>query len=94
MPFKSALLEPAVENGCPVHYATIHYEAAEGAPPASQWVCWWDDTPFGAHVLRMLREPGYTATVTFGAEPIVAADRKTLVQDLWQAASKQFTPID
>ena len=95
-PFKTALLEPAIQCHMPVHYATIHYAAPDGQPPASQWVCWWDGFPlsFGMHTLGVLSHPGFTATVTFGESPISAPDRKTLAHKLWEAASAQFTPID
>lgn len=93
-PFKTALLEPAVRNNIPVHYATIHYATPEGAPPASAWVCWWQKEPFVKHVLRLLGYPGFTATVTFGESPIATSDRKELAQKLWDAAMAQFTPID
>ncbi|HEO71726.1 MAG TPA: 1-acyl-sn-glycerol-3-phosphate acyltransferase [Candidatus Hydrogenedentes bacterium] len=93
-PFKPALLEPAAKNEYPVHYATIHYQAPEGAPPASRWICWWQDEPFMQHVVHLLRMPGFTATVTFGPEPIVASDRKILAEKLHEACLAQFTPVE
>lgn len=95
-PFKPALFESAIQHRIPVHYATIHYQAPEGQPPASEWICWWDGFPysFGRHLLGVLWRPGFTATVTFGPEAISAPDRKTLANRLWQASSQQFTPIE
>lgn len=92
-PFKSALLEAAVDLNFPVHYATIHYEANPGSPPASEWVCWWRMESFGKHTIRMMGYSGFTATVTFGAEPVRANDRKELAQKLWEAAMTQFKPV-
>ncbi|MDQ1256096.1 MAG: 1-acyl-sn-glycerol-3-phosphate acyltransferase [Candidatus Hydrogenedentes bacterium] len=94
MPFKSALLEPAVRNDCPVHYATLHYKATGGSPPASQWICWYDGTPFGTQLWRSFGYPSSIATVTFGAEPISAPDRKILALQLHEASIKQFEPIE
>ena len=95
-PFRTALLEPAVSNDCPVHYATIHYATGDGLSPASDWVCWWDGRPasFGMHLLRLLSKPGFRAEVTFGEAPISAPDRKALAQRLREAAMAQFTPIE
>jgi len=95
-PFKTALFEPAIRAKCPMHYATIHYATDDGLAPASEWVCWWDGRPYsyGRHVLRLLAQPGFAATVTFGEAPVSAPDRKILAQKLWEAAMKQFTPIE
>lgn len=93
-PFKSALLEPAVVNKCPVHYATIHHQAPKGTPPASEWICWWRDEPFGIHILNLLGYRGFTSTVTFGDAPIADEDRKELARKLWEAAMAQFTPVE
>jgi 1-acyl-sn-glycerol-3-phosphate acyltransferase len=92
-PFKSALLEPAVEAGIPIHYCTIHYETLPGAPPASEVVCWHTPIGFMAHALRMLGERGFEARITFGPAPVTAGDRKELAQSLYAAVLQQFTPV-
>jgi hypothetical protein len=93
-PFKSSLLEPAVRRNIPVHYATIRYSAPSGLAPASQWVCWGTSMPFGAHVTRVLRQPGFEATLRFGPKPIAAPDRKLLTRQLYDAVVAQFVPVD
>ncbi len=95
MPFKTALLEPAIQQACPVHYATIHYATDDPHPPASDWVCWWDGRPlsFGEHILQLLAYPGFRAEVTFCGQPISAPDRKALAYKLREAAQEQFKPI-
>lgn len=93
-PFKTALLQPAAQQRLPVHYATLHYSAPPGSPPASEWITWWTDISFGAHFFRMLRQPGFNATVTFGDTPISGMDRKVLAEQLRDAVQAQFTPID
>ena len=92
-PFKSALIQPAIDNGLPVHYATLHYKTPEGSPPASDIVGWWRPEPFFAHLFRLLRHPGFTATVYFGNDPISGTDRKILADQLHAAVSEKFVPI-
>ena len=89
--FKSPLLQLAAERDQPVHYATLSYRAP--GPPAHKTVCWWDDTPFLSHLLRLLALPRFEAIVTFGHAPIQAGDRKLLAQELRSAMVQSFTPI-
>ncbi len=90
---KPSLLQLAAERGHPVHYATLSYRAP-GGQPAHQVVCWWDDTPFLSHVLRLLGLPSFEASVRFGSEPVLAGDRKVLAERLRSAMADSFTPID
>ena len=90
--FKSPLLQLAVEHGQPVHHATLTYRAP-GDRPTHQTVCWWDDTPFLSHLLRLLDLPFFEATVRFSSQPIAAGDRKVLAERLRSAMVERFTPI-
>ncbi len=90
---KPSLLEIAAEAGKPVHYATLSYRTRQGAPPAHEAICWWDDTPFVTHLLRLLNLRSFDATLKFGTQPIAANDRKTLAEQLRSAMAEQFTPI-
>ncbi len=90
--FKPSLLQLAAERGHAVHYATLSYRAP-GRRPAHQMVCWWDDTPFVRHLLRLLGLPYFEASVRFGNEPIHAGDRKQLAQQLRSAMAASFTPM-
>lgn len=92
-PFKSALIEPAVANKLPVHYATITYETAPGMPPASQIVGWWRPEPFFYHLFRLLGYRGFTARVIFGDAPISGDNRKELAGKLWKAVRANYVPI-
>ncbi len=92
-PFKSSLIQPAVDNQMPVYYATLSYETAPGCPPASEIVGWWRPEPFFFHMLRLFSYPGCTATLHFGAEPIGGDDRKVLAQQLHDAVEETFTPL-
>lgn len=74
LPFKSSLLDVAARDRLPVHYARIGYSIPEAA--------WGGDEPFGTHALRLLQKPRIEATLRFGAEPVVSADRKELAREL------------
>ncbi|MCP3964284.1 MAG: hypothetical protein GY719_41175 [bacterium] len=89
---KPALLQLAAEEGQGVLYATVSYRT-EGQPTARQTVCWWDDTPFMIHLLRLLSLPSFEATLRFGEQPIHADDRKLLAEQLREAMMRIFTPI-
>jgi len=92
-PFKSALIQPAILAGAPVHYATIHYSTPEGAAPANAVVGWWRPEPMMFHIRRLLGLRGFTATITFGAEPATARDRKALSREVREAVRRQFKPV-
>ena len=93
-PFKSALIQPAVANHIPVHYATLSYQTPDHCPPANEIVGWWRPESFGKHLIRLLGYSGVTATVHFGAEPIFEHDRKELARKLHQAVRKNFVPLN
>ncbi|MEE8526619.1 MAG: lysophospholipid acyltransferase family protein [Thermoanaerobaculia bacterium] len=93
LPLKASLLELAVRQQEPVHYATLSYKTHRGAPATDRLVCWWDDTPFLTHLLRLLAHPGFEATVDFGARPIVGENRKQLADRLQRAMQQSFVPM-
>lgn len=92
-PFKSALIQPAIDNGVPIHYATINYETPANAPLASHVIGWWRPEPFFAHMRRLLRYPGFTATLYFGEEPISGTNRKVLAAALHEAVAERYVPM-
>jgi 1-acyl-sn-glycerol-3-phosphate acyltransferase len=77
-PFKSSLLQPAVDLGVPVHVAAIAYQTPAGSPPPESLVAWVGDDEFAPHLIRLLSAPGFTARLRFAGEPVQAPDRKTL----------------
>ena len=89
---KPSLLHLAAEKGYPVHWATLTYRMLDDTP-AHQRVCWWDDTPFLTHLLRLLGVAGFEAVLRFGGEPVRAADRKVLAEELRAAMIRGFTPM-
>ncbi|MFP4501260.1 MAG: lysophospholipid acyltransferase family protein [Candidatus Hydrogenedentota bacterium] len=93
-PFKSALIQPAVINEIPVHYATITYKARAGARPPHAVISWWLPMPFFAHLCRVLANRGCTAVVWWGDAPIEHEDRKELAHRLHAAVRARFQPVE
>jgi len=91
--FNSSFLQFAAETDLPVSYASISYRTPDGQPPASEAVCWWDDTTFLNHMLRMFSLPGFTATISFGEQPVLSPDRKKLAADLREKVRERFIPV-
>jgi 1-acyl-sn-glycerol-3-phosphate acyltransferase len=93
LPFKASLLAYPAKNNVPVHYATLRYSTPRNEKLATDYVCWWNDTPFPTHFLNLLKLKKIEATIQFGSEPIVNSDRKELAKSLYRNASKQFVPV-
>lgn len=93
-PFKSALIQPAVKLGMPVHYATLRYETLPGIPPATKIVSWWRPEPFFTHMHRLFSYSGFRAEIHFGAHPIIEQDRKVLAEKLRDAVAEPFRPME
>jgi len=75
LPFRSALLQAALESGCEVTAAALHY-AADPPGDTVNDICWWGGVGFIAHLWRFLALPSFSATVVFGVSRPVQADRK------------------
>ena len=93
LPFHSALLEPAVQQGCPVSFATVSYRTSVGQAPAHLSVCWWGDMSFLAHFYRLLQLKSAESTLVFGSYSIRADDRKVLARKLCQAVKEELIPV-
>jgi 1-acyl-sn-glycerol-3-phosphate acyltransferase len=93
LPFNSSFLEFAARSGVAVSYSSISYRTPPGEELPSQSVCWWDDTGFFPHLLRLFRLRAYTATITFGDETVTGADRKALAAELHRRVSESFSPV-
>jgi 1-acyl-sn-glycerol-3-phosphate acyltransferase len=93
IPFNSTFLEPAVQLGLPVHYATIRFSTPPDEFPAFTHVNWWEDITFQAHVWRFLQLKSFSAEVRFGEAPILDGNRKTLARQLHAAVIANFKPM-
>ena len=94
LPLKPSLLEYPATHHLPVHWATVSYRTPDGSPPPSNSVCWWGDELLAPHVGRMLKLPGFEATVRFGAKSIHETDRKVLAKRLHGAMEEAFLPME
>lgn len=92
-PFKSPLLQAAIDLNLPVYYAALNYRTPEGSPPEGEIVSWWRPEPFYVHQYRFLKYPGTTATIRFGEHPLFDADRKVLARRLHEGVLSLFTPL-
>jgi 1-acyl-sn-glycerol-3-phosphate acyltransferase len=93
-PFKPALLEPAVQRGCPVYYAALSYSTPEGAPSAKDVIVWQEPEDLGHNLLRVLALPSSMGIIAYGQAPIHGGNRKELAEELYHAVRERFTPID
>lgn len=91
--FRPSLLDAAARSGRPVHWASVEYLAPDGYPPARESICWWGDMGFLDHLYHLVRLPGFAARLTFGANPIVASDRKELANRLQNAVEGVLRPV-
>jgi 1-acyl-sn-glycerol-3-phosphate acyltransferase len=93
IPFNSTFLEPAVQLGLPVHYATVRFSTPATEPPAFTHINWWEDMTFQEHVWRFLQLRSFSAEVHFGNEPIIDSNRKALAKRLHSAVIENFRPM-
>jgi 1-acyl-sn-glycerol-3-phosphate acyltransferase len=91
--FKPSLLAFPASQGLPVHYATITYRTLPGEIPAHIALCWAvNGDPFLTHLIRFFGISSYEIEVRYGAEPVVASDRKVLAEALWTRVCQEFVP--
>ena len=93
LPFNSSFLAFAAKSDVPVSYVSVSYRTPDGEPSPSECVCWWDDTPFLTHILRLLALPRLTAILNFGDEPVINPDRKRLAAELHDRVTQKFIPM-
>lgn len=77
-PFKTGLLEPAVQLGVPVHFCAIRYTPPPGAPP----VIWLHGVNFFRHYLEVASHGRTRVRVAFGEKALTAENRRVLAAEL------------
>ncbi len=82
LPFRPALLEPAVAGGRPVTPACVSYALDSGDGSAADEVCWWGDTDFAPHLLNLFSKKTIRARVAYGPPEPPGDDRKELARRL------------
>jgi len=80
LPFKSALLEPAVRRTYALTAGLIGYELADG--DASEEVCYWKDMTLVPHLINLMSKRAVRASVSFTELQLGSANRKELAQQL------------
>jgi 1-acyl-sn-glycerol-3-phosphate acyltransferase len=82
--FHTWLFEPAVAARAPVTAAAVRY--AFNGRGQERDLCWFDDTLFLPHLLKVLGTPAFTAEVTF-AEPRLYPDRRAAAEATYTEVS-------
>jgi 1-acyl-sn-glycerol-3-phosphate acyltransferase len=80
LPFKSALLESAVQLRCGTAAASIDYALDDGS--VADEVCYWRDMTLVSHLLNLCFKREIRASYSFSPESIRAGDRKNIAREL------------
>jgi 1-acyl-sn-glycerol-3-phosphate acyltransferase len=80
LPFKSALLESAVQLGCPVATAAISYGLDHGS--VADEVCYWRDMTLVPHLLNLFFKREIRSSCVFSPPKIRFGDRKRIANEL------------
>jgi 1-acyl-sn-glycerol-3-phosphate acyltransferase len=80
LPFKSALLESAVELRCPVAAAAIEYALDDGS--VADEVCYWGDMTLVPHLLNLFFKREIRSRCSFSLPRIRAGNRKEIAHEL------------
>ena len=80
LPFKSALLEPAVQLRSPIAAASIEYALDDGS--VADEVCYWRDMTLVPHLLNLLLKREIRATYSFALAKIRTGNRKEISREL------------
>ncbi|HZF02057.1 MAG TPA: lysophospholipid acyltransferase family protein [Methylomirabilota bacterium] len=86
LPFKSALLQPAVKPTQPLFICCVQYALEDG--DASNDICYWGDHTFFPHLLNLMSQRNIRATVRFAPFQSQTTDRKELARQLREEVLK------
>jgi 1-acyl-sn-glycerol-3-phosphate acyltransferase len=82
LPFKSTLLQSAVQLRCPVTSASIKYVLDHGS--VADEVCYWRDMTLLPHLLNLFFKPEIRSSCSFSPANIRNGDRKQIARELRQ----------
>jgi 1-acyl-sn-glycerol-3-phosphate acyltransferase len=85
LPFRSSLLQPAIENHAAITAACISYEIEDGDPSVD--VCYYGDMVMAPHAAKLFGKRAVKATLRFGAQARVYSDRKEAARELYEEVS-------
>ena len=80
LPFKSSLLESAVQLRCPVAAAAIEHALEDGS--VADEVCYWGDMTLLPHLLNLFSKREIRSKCSFPLPKIRAGDRKEIATEL------------
>jgi len=80
LPFKPALLEPALQPGCPITAGALDYFLPRGS--VADEVCYWRDMTLVPHLLNLLTKPEIRSTVSFARIETRGGNRKEVAHEL------------
>jgi 1-acyl-sn-glycerol-3-phosphate acyltransferase len=80
LPFKSALLESAVQLRCPIAAASIDYHLDDGS--VADEVCYWRDMTLVPHLLNLFFKREIRASYSFSPAKIRVGSRKQIAREL------------
>ncbi len=80
LPFKSSLLESAVQLRCPVAAAAIEHALDDGS--VADEVCYWGDMTLLPHLLNLFSKREIRSKCSFSLPKIRAGDRKEITTEL------------
>lgn len=80
LPFKSALLEPALQLNCPVSVGAIDYSLPEGS--VADEVCYWRDMTLVPHLVNLLSKAEVKSKLSFARFDPHDVGRKQLALEL------------
>jgi 1-acyl-sn-glycerol-3-phosphate acyltransferase len=80
LPFKSSLLESAVQLGCPVGTAAIAYSLDQGS--VADEVCYWRDMTLVPHLLNLFFKREIRSKCSFSYPKIRVGNRKEIARAL------------
>ena len=80
LPFKSALLEPALQTGCDLSVAAIDYSLSSGS--VADEVCYWRDMTLVPHLLNLFAKREIDSKLTISTAARSSGSRKELAREL------------
>src|SRR5206468_11156472 len=80
LPFKSTLLESAVQLRCPVAAAAIEYALDQGS--VADEVCYWRDMTLVPHLLNLFFKREIRSSCSFSPLRVRAGNRKEIAREL------------
>jgi 1-acyl-sn-glycerol-3-phosphate acyltransferase len=80
LPFKSALLESAVQLRCPVTSASIQYALDDGS--VADEICYWRDMTLLPHLLNLFFKREIRSSCSFSPPKIRVGNRKQVAREL------------